>query len=117
MATAIVDVITPSSPSKNAINIKDILTCGYCHKILKDPWALPCFHNFCHGCLPKLHPPPDRTTESAKLAGQAGVGTTTKNGSGIHCAVCETYAKPRECTKNYLISELLTLFKVSFDEE
>ena len=86
-----------SSSAVKVPSITEVLTCGLCHKLLQDPWALPCYHNFCRQCL--LKPAADGKHQ-------------TNGGGGVHCSVCETFAKPHEFTQNYLISELLALYRL-----
>ena len=88
----------PAAPSSKSPSLEEILRCGFCQKTVDDPWALPCFHNFCAACLSQLQP--------------QGEAKTLNGSGGVMCSVCETFAKPREFSRNYLISELLALYRL-----
>ena len=100
MATASTQRQLPTTPtSSKTAKIEDVLRCGLCQKILENPWSLPCFHNFCDACISQLQP-------------QSEPKTLNGSGAGVMCSVCETFAKPRDFSRNYLITELLALYRL-----
>ena len=38
----------------SAAEVKEVLTCGACDQLLKNPKYLPCCHSYCEGCLEKM---------------------------------------------------------------
>ncbi|BFZ23122.1 hypothetical protein BsWGS_26161 [Bradybaena similaris] len=76
----------------------DILTCGICLEVFKEPKLLPCLHRFCESCLNR------HITES--------VSTTAAEQGGFSCPCCRSFTPAQNPTGPP--SEWAAQFKTDF---
>lgn len=84
---------------KQTGTMEGMLTCSMCFDIFTNPLTFPCFHSFCTTCIDKLpiesHPPEE---------------------SGYLCPLCRSYASQEDIKSNFLVKELLHMYRDSTEK-